>query len=223
MMTLRSSLAGAAAIALSLLGGTAAQADSVAIVNPGFEANVLGDGGFTVNVPPTGWAVFNTGSSLGTFNPTTSQLVAPPEGTQVAYLNGFAAIEQTLGSSVAAGEYVLSADFAYRKDCCTPGPFTLTLLAGSSVLGSFTGGLLDGFSNTAFKTAFVNVTVADNSPLIGEALGIRIAGQGGSQVDIDNVSLTYTAPAPVPLPASGLLLAPALLGLARLTRRSARA
>ncbi len=221
-MTPRNSLAGAAAIAMTLLGGAAAQADSVAIVNPGFEANVLGDGGFTV-VPPTGWALFSGSSSLGTFNPTTAQLVAPPEGTQVAYLNGFAAIEQTLGSSVAAGDYVLSADFAYRKDCCTPGPFTLTLLAGSSVLGSFTGGLLDGFSNTAFKTAFVNVLVAGDSPFIGAALGIRIEGKGGSQVDIDNVSLNFTPAAPVPLPASGLLLAPALFGLARLARRSARA
>lgn len=219
-MTLRRPWLAAASFALMLAGGTAAHADTITIVNPGFESLVLGDGGFTTTAPP-GWT--SSGATTGTFNPTTSQLVPPTEGSQVAYLNGVAAIGQVLASTVAAGEYVLTADFAYRKDCCTPGPFTLSLLAGSTVLGSFDGSTANGFSDVAFKTASVSVVLAEDSPFLGTALGILIESKGGSQVDVDNVTLSFSASAPIPLPASGLLLAPALLGLARLARRSPRA
>lgn len=213
------STAAATLLSAVMLAAPLAQAAPVAIVNPSFEADVFGDGGFSVTAP-SGWTAILSGGG-GTFNPNINQLVAPTDGQQVGYLNGVAGFSQTLADTVKAGSYSLKTDFAFRKDCCSPGSFTLDLLAGPTLLGSFQGSTSNGFSNTAFKTAAVDVVVADAAASIGQALVIRISG-ASSQIDFDNVRLDF-APTAVPLPASALLLLPALVSVAGLARRRSRA
>jgi hypothetical protein len=100
----------------------------------------------------------------------------------------------------------------------------MSLLSGTTVLGSFEVNKAAGFSNTAFKSAALDLILPNGSPLIGGPLAISLQGHSGAgdQVMVDNVALNFTAAAPVPLPASGLLLTPVLLGLGRLARRKAR-
>ncbi|MGE0336308.1 MAG: hypothetical protein AB7O21_13785 [Gammaproteobacteria bacterium] len=211
----------ACAFALILVSGAAAGAP-VSIVNASFETPVLGDGGFTLS-SITGWS-YSGSVAHGVFNPTPSGLVSPPDGAQVAFLDGGGtpvSLTQTLSAVLAAGEsYVLEADFAYRINCCLTPTFTLALLAGGSPVASVTGGPGDGFSNVAFKTATVNFTAPMVGPELGTALGIRISmvAATNEQIVFDNVRLNAN---PVPLPASGLVLMPALGWLAR-RRLSAR-
>lgn len=209
----------AAVLAVAVVAGPAAHAAPVAIVNASFEAEALGDGGFTV-VAPSGWTNFS-GSVPGTFNPNVSQLAPPTDGVQVLYINSTGDVRQSLADTVAAGTYTLSADFAFRKDCCGTGDFTMSLLAGGDTLASVTGGVASGFSSTAFKTAEINVDVAAGAAAIGAPLVIRFQTTAG-QTDIDNVRLDFAAAAPVPVPASAWLLLPALAGLGRLARRTTR-
>ena len=210
----------AAVLAMAILAGPAVHAAPVAIVNASFEADVFGDGGFNLTAP-SGWTNIG-GTSVGTFNPLVSQLVAPTDGVQVLYINGTGDVRQTLADTVAVGTYTLSADFAFRKDCCGTGDFTMSLLAGGDTLASVTGGLASGFSSTAFKTAEFSVDVVAGAAGIGAPLVIRFQTTAG-QTDIDNVRLDFAAAAPVPVPASAWLLLPALAGLGRLARRKAHA
>ena len=205
----------ACVFALILVSAAAAGAP-VSIVNASFESPVLGDGGFTT--ASIDGCSYSGSVAHGVFNPTPSGLVSPPDGAQVAFLDGggtVVSVTQTLSAVLAAGEsYVLEADFAYRINCCLTPTFTLALLAGGSPVASVTGGPGDGFSNTAFKTATVNFTAPAAGPQLGTALGIRISMTGATneQIVFDNVRINAS---PVPLPASGLLLAPALGWLAR--------
>jgi hypothetical protein len=199
--------------ALTAIAGPAA-AGPVTIVNPGFETPALGDGGFT-NGSITGWTATGT-AARGVLNPTTAQLVAPPEGVQVAYLDGggtAVTLAQTLATTVVAGEsYVLEADFAYRLNLpTTQPPFTLELLAGGSVVASFAGGPGNGFGSGAFKTATASYTAPATGPQIGTALGIRISmiGATNTQITFDDVRIN-SSPAPSPVPTVGIWLTPVL-------------
>ncbi len=214
--------AGATLLALGLLGAGAAQAGSISVVNASFEEPALGDSGFTTAVPP-GWLVFSTSSSIGVFNPTTGQLSTPSDGVQVGYINPLSSgggIQQVLGGTLAGGShYLLQADFAYRKDCCGTPAFALELLAGDTVLATFVG-TNSAFDSVSFKTAALDFDAPTGSALVGQALGIRIRGEGvgGGQFDFDNVRLTESVSA-VPLPLPVALLGSALAGLVAVRRR----
>lgn len=209
----RSVLGWTCLLSLLLIDG-GATADPVAIVNPSFESPALGDGGFTVG-SISGWTA--TGSAAkGVFNPTTTQLVPPTDGVQVAYLDGggtAVTLSQTLSATVAAGEtYVLETDFVYRLNTTiTRPPFTLELLAGGNVVASFSGGPGNGFTDTAFNTATASYTAPASGPQIGTALGIRISmvGATNTQILFDDVRINASPP-PTPAPTAGLWLAPVL-------------
>lgn len=210
-----------------LLIGNPAAAAPVAITNPSFETPALGDGGFTNNGTITGWTA--TGSAArGVFNPATFQLAPPTDGVQVAYLDGggtAVTLSQALAETVATGEtYVLEADFAYRLNTTNPRPpFTLELLAGSTIVASFSGGPGNGFTDTAFTTATATWAAPASGPLIGTALTIRITmvGATNTQICFDNVRINASPP-PVPAPTGGLWLVPVLGWMAwRRVRRGA--
>jgi len=209
-------------IIFALTAGAGARAAPIVIANAGFESPSLGDNGFTSG-SIDGWVAAG-GGGRGVFNPTTTGLVAPTEGVQVAYIDpddrfGAASITQSLSTLISAGtRYVLEADFAYRLNCCGTPTFSLALLAGGTAVASFTGGPSEGFSNAAFKTATVEFVAPLSGPLLGQALGIRISSFAPftTQIDFDNVRVNAS---PVPLPAAGLLFGTALAFTVGLGRR----
>lgn len=209
-----------------VLLGKPALADPVAITNASFESPALGDGGFTNGAIP-GWTATGT-VARGVFNPTTFQLVPPTDGVQVAYLDGggtAVTLSQTLSATVAPGEtYVLEADFAYRLNTTAPRPpFSLELLAGNTIVASFSGGPGNGFTDTAFTTATATYVAPASGPQIGTALAVRITmvGATNTQICFDNVRINANPP-PVPAPTGGLWLAPVLGWMAwRRVRRGA--
>ncbi len=218
--------AGAVLLALGLTAAGAAQAASLSITNASFELPSLANGGFTGAVPP-GWQAFQASLSVtsGVFNPTDSQLPTVPDGLQVGFINPSASgpgIQQTLSDTLeGGGHYLLQADFAYRKDCCSKPAFALELLAGDTVLATFIGTQND-FDNVSFKTAALSFETPLGSALIGQALGIRIsAGPGLSlaQIAFDNVRLTENISA-IPLPLPAVLMGSALVGLMAVRRRT---
>lgn len=216
--------AGAVLLALSLTAAGAAQAASLNITNASFELPSVGPGAFT-NAVPSGWQEVAGASASGVFNPGATSLPSVPDGLQVGYINPGAfggGIQQTLSDTLkSGGQYLLQADFAYRKDCCSKPAFALELLAGDTVLATFTGNQND-FDNVNFKTAALSFETPVGSALIGQALGIRISSAGlagGGQFDFDNVRLTENISA-IPLPLPAVLLGSALVGLIAVRRRT---
>jgi hypothetical protein len=193
-----------------------ATAQPIPIVNPGFEADVLGDGAFIFSA--TGWTV--TGDA-GTFNPTVaSYLTEAPEGQNVAFASGRGgSLEQTLAAvwlpNVHYAFQVLVGD---RLD--SPfAQYTVQLLAGGGDLSSITSSVSPG--DGVFAPLSIGITLAPANPAVGQAIGIRLSGLGG-QVNFDDLSLIATSTVPEPatmaLTAGGL----ALLGVSARRRRGRR-
>lgn len=217
--------AAAALLASCFLGTGAAQAAVLNVENASFEIALLAKGGFT-SVAPSGWVAFGIPSTIGVFAPFDSQLPPVVAGVQVGYINPSSnggGIQQTLSDTLESGSnYLLQAHFAYRKDCpalCGTPAFALELLAGDAVLATFIG-TNSTFDNQTFKIAALSFDTPEGSPLVGQALTIRIRGEGvgSGQFDFDNVTLTKNVSA-VPLPLPAVLLGSALAGLVAVRRR----
>jgi hypothetical protein len=186
-----------AIFALLLLLPDASSADEVAIVNAGFEDQVLGNGAFSFSIP--GWT--NAGDS-GTFNPTTGQFASEaPEGSNVAFSsNAGPVISQVLAAVLDIDtEYTLSVLVGDRLDLPFPG-YSVQLLAGGVILAE------DNNSMSPVNGDFFESTVTYESSLsdtqIGEALEIRLRGFG-QQVNFDDVRLNAVASIPEP---SGMVI-----------------
>jgi outer membrane lipoprotein-sorting protein len=195
----------AAGVAALAVAGSACAAD-IALVNPGFEDLVLGDGTWVYYL--SGWE--NSGDS-GTFNPSAAALPGgqAPQGQNVAYSNTPAFwITQVLATPLLAGtSYTLGVDVIHRLDTGFPG-YEVQLLAGSSVIAVDNSRLLPEAGQALRST--ISYTAAANDPLAGQHLVVRFRSLG-TQVDFDDVRLTATA---VPEPACAGLLLAGLLGTA---------
>lgn len=189
------------------LGAGHAEAVSIAITNPGFEAQALADGAW-IDSTITGWSITGTSSEItaGPWDPTTSHYSAIPEGENVAFSKG-PTIAQVLSTSLAPDTvYTLRVDVGHRKDQSTFPSYAVDLRAGSTLLGSAS-------SPVPVADQFLTSTVMYTSPAVGLPTGfleIRLqvpeGGGGYSQVNFDNVRLDATAVAAVPEPSTvGLL------------------
>lgn len=120
----------------------------------------------------------------------------------------------TIGNAT-AGTYTLTVAAGRRTNDSgvTDGDYIIELLAGSSVIGSFTfSDPLANWSPDSWNDISAVGAITTGSSLIGQDLGIRLSvtggpSGGGQQGQFDNVRLHFTA---VPAPASLALL---VLGL----------
>jgi hypothetical protein len=196
---------------------------NLTIQNAGFEDPVQANNAFTTT-GINGWT--NSGES-GVWRPVSAGFfsVPVPQGSQIGYTNA-ASVAQVLTNNLQVGQYALSAQVGRRNDGFV-GDLSLELWAGGTVAsGNVTAGTLlaSGTLTVAQQTlgAFtgLNVPFTANAgnPQLGQTLAVRIVKLNGSQVDFDQINLSFTAGAAsaAPEPASALLI---LSGLAVFARR----
>jgi streptogramin lyase len=158
---------------------------AVPINNPGFEAQVLGDGGF-LTTTLTGWTL-SVPSQSGPYNPPAGAYPGGvvPEGQNVAYSNG-GTISQVLTQALVAGtRYTLTVRVGDRLDAAFPG-YRVQLLAGGTLLAEETA---QTPANGTFATSTVDYDSMANDPRAGLPLEIRLVSNG-IQVNFDDVRLT---------------------------------
>jgi hypothetical protein len=209
-------LAAAVGLALPL----AASAQPIAIVNPGFEADVIAIEGDWIG-GASGW----TGGSFlgaGAWNPWAAAYPggAAPEGQNTAWSNGIgldpnAFLSQTLAAVLQPSTtYVLSYLIGNRADLPFPGYSVRLTVGGAGVAEDLSGVTpLDG----EWLQSSIVYTSPAAGPLLGQNLGI-VFGSFGVQTNFDDFRLVARATA-VPEPATVTLVAAGLLAVAGVARR----
>lgn len=187
----------------------------VPIVNPGFENQVLTEGGWTSGVNSiSGW---NSYVAAGIWNPTDfvffSTLV--PEGNNVAFSNGDNITTQIVDYQLQPNtELTLSVDVGWRFDTPFPG-YAIQLWANNNVLASSSA--ITPAQGT-FATSTLSYLVTDTNPFLGSNLTIALVSYGVQTV-FDNVRLTNDPINSVPEPSTLLLLGSGLLGFGIFARK----
>ena len=189
-----------------------AAAAPIPVVNPGFEADVLGDGVSTFGFA-AGWTIIGAGIA-GPFNPAVGHYPGQaPEGSNIAFANNSEIISQTLAETLALNTtYTLQVEVGRRLDLgSSPVNYAVELRGGASVLASES---LLSPALGQFLTSTVVFTSGATEPEFGQALGIRLihAGGGNVQVNFDDVRLN-AQPVAVPEPSTAMLTALGSLSL----------
>jgi hypothetical protein len=216
-------------VLLSVLGAFGnAWADSIAVNNPGFEADVLADNTSTSPNSPIGWTVPYNGMTplAGAWNPPTSAYPnEAPEGYNVAYANGITGtdgyLEQTLtGVPLTSGlTYTLQVKVGKRLTGTFPG-YIVRLQSGTSILAVDDSTVDPPFGS--FRTSTVTYAATED----GADLRIRLISKG-IQTNFDDVRLS-AVPTPSAVPTMGpygllgaavLMLAATVLALGRKLRK----
>ncbi|MCS7469110.1 putative Ig domain-containing protein [Stieleria sp. ICT_E10.1] len=174
---------------------------SIPILNSGFEAQVLGDGGFR-NGTLTDWSVVGAG---GPFNPRSGDFTGglASEGNNVAFHAG-GSFSQVLAASLQANtRYTLQVDIGHRSGFGIPG-YAVQLWAGGNLLVEDDSVMP---ADATFETLTVDYLAESDDPYLGLPLEIRLVSDG-SQSIFDNVRLTTSLSIPTGMeidPDSGLI------------------
>ena len=188
-------LASLAALAGLLSLSQTAKANSLTIINQGFESPIVADGGYTSGSIP-GWI---TAGVAGVFNPPASQFPGEaPEGQNVSFSQG-PVISQSLSDVLTANTvYTLEVEVGSPSTQSFPG-YSVQLRAGGSVLAEDNNALSPLLGT--FATSVVTFTADTINPHLGQFLEIVISSRG-AETDFDNVRLTAIPVATVPEPAT---------------------
>lgn len=177
-------------------------ADSLTVVNSGFEAPAIAPGTFSTTAPPPGWGPYGPLDfglrTIGVLhpNPTSLYVVPPPEGNnvgvafllddfalQTVFTNQEAGLVQTLGDTLQPRtRYTLRVHVGnITDDPNLPGNqfqfggfpgYRIDLLAGGNILASDPNTLLP--AEGEFSLSIVDFEVGASHPLVGQPLGIRL-------------------------------------------------
>ena len=197
-------------IALLLLALPLRAAQTVVFANSSFEAQVLGEGGFT-SANTTSWAS-NVGA--GAFNPD-SPLNFAPDGANVIFFNAGGSISQDLkfAGNVAVTAQpgaVLTVNFSARGRTTLSGAlrFTLRTVGGTPVAGPV---VVNVPANATGYTALSGSLLLPGASVLGanagQAVNLLIEHAGGEQVNADNFTGSYaTVPSIASFAASPTLI-----------------
>ena len=223
---------------LVLAFAAATLVSSAQIINPSFEADVVGFQNLNTLVP-TGWS-YGGSSNAGSWDTRGSNndgwmpfySAAVPNGNQIAYFNEGPLAQQT-GFLLLPGVSTLTVAIGNRGDGATSlpsgpisGTFTMELWAGGSVVnGSVLGGSLlatrtiDSLTYAAsgtYSDASLDFNALPTDPRLGQAISIRFGYVTGHQFNIDHVRFAEAVPEPMTL----TVLGAGALALIRRKRRS---
>lgn len=188
-MNIYKGISGAVWLSAIILGGQAAFASDLPIVNPSFESpsTTLSFGGAGSGAIP-GWTI--SGSGLAGVWSTVGAPIGPaPDGTQIGFINGYGStttVSQTLTSDLQPNTtYTLNIDVGGRTDGFNPGTdYAVGLYAGSSLLTSVTPETPESGAWTLLTATYTT----GSSVTPDEALSISISTPE-TQLDFDNVVL----------------------------------
>lgn len=221
-LALRSTL-----LVLGLALGSVASAQTIAVVNPSFEAPPLSDNTFVASPAGVGWTFSTTpfAGDSGIQNPAddsytgaTDQTPDPdtpvPDGRNTGFVNNGTLIRQVLADTYDTdATYTLSVHAGWRKQGFIHAPtFRIALLNGTdlSVLASQTVTLVTRDAFVPLSVEYVAQPAAD-----GASIAIELLSLDGTdvfrQADFDAVALTRQAQVPA-LGAGARALLTALLG-----------
>ena len=193
--------------------GLCAAADAqtaVPVENHSFSAQVLDDGAYVVG-ELTDWTILS--GMGGVFNPTITYFPdEAPHGANTGFIRD-GVLSQDVGPAVGLATYILEVDAGLRTDLANP-DFSIQLLLDGAVISSFTGGsgsLAPGSFGT-FSTQYTTQSFES-----GGSLSIRLISNNTTQINYDNVQLSYSL---IPSPGTLALLGMAGLGLRRRRRRA---
>lgn len=178
-----------------LIAFTAAAVVSRAqFVNGDFEDPGLGSGVFTTT-GIDGWSSLGVS---GVWHPGQGNFSSPvPSGTQIGYVNTGATVAQVSTYNLVEGDNTVSFYLGRRLDGFEGTALIDVWAGGVANGGQIVGGTAIGFKQVEAalltKGEFQQYTITKNlgngDPLIGQALGIRFAIIGGTQVDFDRVEI----------------------------------
>ena len=207
MRNVHSLLLSAATILASLLAPTLSHAQtdvtSTYVTNASFETNGSTNLDAT-KTAPTGWTITDSGniakyelhnaSSVtdNNFGPTAAAAGTYYYYMRMAWATGTTTLSQTL-SALPAGSYTLTAKVKTMYANSATSSYYLSAGGQSSGSTTFSTGSTSGFSSLSWSDVSVTFTVSETSN-VTIALGITWAS-GGSQLAVDDFTLTYTPPA----------------------------
>jgi hypothetical protein len=208
---------------LAAVLATSSSSNAAVVFSDSFESPALASGDYTGSghtAGITGWSAspsLTSSDPEGVYRPPNTA-ITPIDGNQVLYLaNGAKAISQVLSTNLANNTvYTFDIDVGQRLDSFPFAGYSITLLAGSTVIGSASiTSAADSNIPAAgsWKQVEFSYTSLASDPLNGQALKIVLDDGGfGNQTEFDALSLSATPRTQVtPEPAS--LLIWSLLGL----------
>jgi hypothetical protein len=159
-------------------------AATISIVNPSFEEPVLSPGGFTSSAP-TGWSATGT---VGAWYPLAGTYFSaiPPDQHQIVYLgvdNGPASLSQTLTDSLSPNTTYTLSFYAGLQSDHGESDYTVSLLAGSTVLASDSNGALTS-GNFTYRSIVYQSGASPATGTLGITVDVPV-----SQVVFDSFSL----------------------------------
>lgn len=191
---------------------TSAYSHAATVLNPSFEANVVGDNSFAGVID--NWVI--TGPATGTQDFPAAQTPQTTFGLQHAYVNSGSSINQNTSETIIGGQkYTLTVNVgqvsAFSGSTATIRLYGNTL---SNVIAEFTG-IAPSTGAYLLDQTFSYTALTSGDPFAGQTVGIALIGTGGTQVLFDNVRLDVAS---VPEPSSLLLGGLGALALVRRRR-----
>ena len=207
---------GTALVAVGLLLPGSASADSIAINNPSFEAQVFADGGSSGGDGVTDWVttIGGTGGWVGVFNPTSTHMTdAAGNGTPLGCdgpnildlwtASGWSHITETVsqvltgaGNTVQAGTYTLTAAVGYGFTLPAGPDFSFGISTSAPSNLAEYAGLATELTEGRCVDKSVSVVIAPGDVNIGETLEVYVRMTTGAEgleyfTIFDNVRLDY--------------------------------